>query len=106
LQGYGTGLEKVMSGASREARSEQMAELDLQRQAEMENFRAQTQKAMQSYQNAWQDYLKGSETITESNAASGPASNIQYGRSPFGGITAYSQTSGGRMVPTMTSNFI
>lgn len=69
LQGYGTGLEKVMSGASREARSEKMAELDLQRQEEMANFQSQTNAAMQSYQNAWSDYLKGSETVTTTGEA-------------------------------------
>ena len=71
LQGYGSGLEKVMSGAGREARSEQMAELDLQRQEQMANFQAQTNLAMQSYQNAWQDYLKGSETVTTTSGKSG-----------------------------------
>jgi hypothetical protein len=69
LQGYGTGLEKVMSGAGREARSEKMAELDLQRQEEMANFQSQTNAAMQNYQNAWADYLKGSETVTTSGTA-------------------------------------
>lgn len=71
LQGYGTGLEKVMTGAGKEARSEQMAELDLQRQEEMANFQAQTNAAMQAYQNAWQDYLKGEETITTSGTTTG-----------------------------------
>ena len=71
LQGYGTGLEKVMSGAGKEARSNQMAELDLQREAEMANFKSQTNAAMQTYQNAWADYLKGEETITTSGPATG-----------------------------------
>ncbi len=69
LQGYGTGLEKVMSGAGREARSNQMAELDLKREQEMANFKSQTQAAMQTYQNAWADYLKGEETVTTSGPA-------------------------------------
>ena len=76
LQGYGTGLEKVMSGAGREARSEQMAEIDLQRQQQMVNFQAQTAAAMQSYQNAWADYLKGEETVRTSGPDTGDASGI------------------------------
>lgn len=96
LQGYGTGLEKVMSGAGREARSNQMAELDLKREAEMANFQQQTKAAMQSYQNAWADYLKGDETVTTSGPATaeegGTGGGVKMGnktyfqtRSPFTG---------------------
>lgn len=79
LQGYGTGLEKVMAGASREARSEKMAELDVQQKAEMANFQSKTNAAMQSYQNAWQDYLKGEETITTSGEATEGSSGVGGG---------------------------
>jgi len=95
LQGYGTGLEKVMGGAGREARSEHMAELDLQRQEEMANFQAQTNAAMQTYQNAWADYLKGEKTVstttpdTEGSGASGGVemggNTYHYTRNPFTG---------------------
>lgn len=91
LQGYGTGLEKVMSGANREARSNQMAEVDLQRQEAQMNFQAQQQAAMASYQNAWADYLKGSETVSETSSESGGAENTfkigsrTYTRDPLSG---------------------
>lgn len=87
LQGYGTGLEKVMSGAGREARSNQMAELDLQREQEMANFQQQTKTAMQSYQNAWSDYLKGEETVTTSGPATEEAGG--YGGKKMGNKTYY-----------------
>lgn len=80
LQGYGTGLEKVMSGAGREARSNQMAELDLQREAEMANFKAQTNAAMQTYQNAWADYLKGEQTIQTSGPTTAEGEDALGGR--------------------------
>lgn len=83
LQGYGTGLESVMAGAGREARSNQMIEIDLAREAEMANFQQQTQAAMQSYQNAWADYLKGEETVTET--VSGPATPEESEQ--FGGFS-------------------
>ena len=67
LQGYGVGLGNVMSGAGREARSEHMQELQLQQQEAQNNWEAQTKAAMSAYQNAWNDYLKGSETISETN---------------------------------------
>lgn len=79
LQGYGTGLEKVMAGANREARSEHMAELDLQRQEQMANFQAQTQAAMQAYQNAWADYLKGEETVSTTTAGTDTADGMGGG---------------------------
>jgi len=95
LQGYGSGLEKVMSGANREARSSHMQELDLKREEAQLNFNAQNQMAMASYQNAWADYLKGSETITESQSQSqseaGPVANTYkigsrtYTRDPLSG---------------------
>ena len=94
LQGYGSGLEKVMSGANREARSSHMQELDLKRQEAQLNFTAQNQAAMASYQNAWADYLKGSETITETSkeASTGTGGGVEMGgrtynytRSPFTG---------------------
>jgi len=92
LQGYGTGLEKVMSGAGREARSNQMAELDLQREAEMANFKAQTNAAMQTYQNAWADYLKGEETITTSGPATDGGGEEGYGGGRKMGNKTYYQT--------------
>jgi len=94
LQGYGSGLEKVMSGANREARSSHMQELDLKRQEAQLNFTAQNQAAMASYQNAWADYLKGTETITETSkeASTGTGGGVEMGgrtynytRSPFTG---------------------
>ena len=95
LQGYGTGIEKVMSGAGREARSEHMAELNLQREEQMANFKAQTNAAMQSYQNAWADYLKGEQTvstttpdITDSGGYGGVemgGTTYRYTRNPFTG---------------------
>lgn len=89
LQGYGTGLEKVMSGASREARSEKMAELDLKRQAEAANFQAQTAAKMQQYNNAWQDYLKGSETVTTTGEATGGSDTGVGGGVQMGGNTYF-----------------
>jgi hypothetical protein len=80
LQGYGTGLEKVMSGAGREARSNQMAELDLQREQEAMNFKAQTEAAMRSYQNAWADYLKGEQTIQTSGPTMAEGEDALGGR--------------------------
>lgn len=65
LQGYGVGLENVMAGASREARSDQMAELQLQQKEAQNNWEAQTKAAMSAYQNAWNDYMKGTETVSE-----------------------------------------
>lgn len=95
LQGYGTGLDKVMAGASREARSEHMAELDIKREAEMANFKAQTNAAMQQYQNAWADYLKGEETVqtytptAEDGQPTGGVNmmgaNFRYSRNPISG---------------------
>ena len=99
LQGYGTGLEKVMAGASREARSEHMAELDLQRQEQMMNFEAQTKAAMQAYQNAWADYLKGEETVT----TSGTDTEAAGGGVTVGGRTYTSRRNPftGRLEPIM-----
>ena len=87
LKGYGTGLEKVMAGAGREARSEHMAELDLQRQQEMMNFQAQTKAAMASYQNAWADYLKGEKTVSTTTPTT--AEGTQTGGTQMGGRTYY-----------------
>lgn len=100
LQGYGTGLEKVMAGASREARSEHMAELDLQRQEQMMNFEAQTKAAMAAYQNAWQDYLKGEETVTTQSSSTEEGSP---GGVNVGGRTYYATRNPytGRMTPLM-----
>lgn len=69
LRGYGTGLESVMAGANREARSEQMAELEIQRQADYANWKAQNDAAMAAYDKAWSDYMKGTETITEAGTS-------------------------------------
>jgi len=65
LRGYGAGLENVMAGAGRQATSEHMAELDLERSEAYANFQQQTNAMMAAYNNAWQDYMKGAETVSE-----------------------------------------
>ena len=90
LQGYGTGLESVMAGAGKEARSESMAELDLKRQESYANWQQQSQAAMASYQNAWADYMKGTETITESKPTTNEGvmvggNTYKYTRNPVSG---------------------
>lgn len=89
LQGYGTGLEKVMSGAGREARSEHQQELNLQREAEMANFKQQTQAAMQTYQNAWSDYLKGEETVSTTTPGVSGTEGTSGGGVKMGNKTYY-----------------
>jgi hypothetical protein len=89
LHGYGAGLENVMSGASRQAMSEQMAEVDLERQEAFTNFQAQQNAMMAAYNNAWRDYMQGTETVSEtvrsseSGAGGQPAS--VWSRDPVSG---------------------
>jgi hypothetical protein len=71
LQGYGTGLEKAMSGAGAQARSEHQQELNLKKEEAMANWKASYEKIMADYQNRWQKYLASAEKITETNATEG-----------------------------------
>jgi hypothetical protein len=83
LQGYGTGLEQTLSGAGQQARGEHMQELEQQgREAQM-NWQAQTQAAMQAYNNAFQKYLASATrtqtttpTYSGTGAPAGPTTGV------------------------------
>jgi len=69
LQGYGTGLEKAMSGAGAQARSEHMQELNLKKEEAMANWRANYEKIMADYKNRWEKYLQSAEKITQTDSS-------------------------------------
>lgn len=71
LQGYGTGLEKAMSGAGAQARGEHQQELNLKKEEAMANFKASYEKIMADYNNRWQAYLQSAEKVTETNSMEG-----------------------------------
>lgn len=73
LQGYGAGLERVMSGANQQARSEHQQDLNLLAAERQANYRTQVESAMDSYNKAWSEYLASAtkKTTTEDGGGAG-----------------------------------
>jgi hypothetical protein len=89
LQGYGAGLEKVMAGAQAQARQEHQQELNLLAEERQQNWRAQVQRAMDSYNKAWSEYLasaKKTTTQTSDDDGAGGTGGYVWKRLPSGAL--------------------
>ena len=65
LAGYGTGLESVMGGASREAVGEYGAKYGREYQTAQTQWKSDISQMQTSFEAAWQEWLKGGKTVSE-----------------------------------------
>ncbi len=64
LAGYGAGLGNIMGNAQGAAASQYDRRFSATTQAALTNYQAQTNMAMQHYNNLFQDYMSGGQTST------------------------------------------
>jgi len=81
LQGYGAGIENVMSGAARTAQAEHGQEVELAGQEAMANWKMKQERAMADYNAKMQAYLRTMETV-QTDSPNEAAANTIWRRDP------------------------
>lgn len=90
LQGYGSGLESVMSGAGRQATQEEMAQRQVEADQARLNYQTQVNAIMAQYNNAWRDFSESSKQVTTSTTQpAGGDVQMKAWRTPMGGLKYY-----------------
>lgn len=84
LQGFGGGLESVISGARRGAQQVVQARLGRETQAAQFNFQANVNALMNQYSNQWRQFLSGG--ITTTTQRTGPPMQDVVTGTPGGGF--------------------
>ena len=87
LQGYGTGLEGIISGARRGAVSEYGQQYGAEVSAAQLNFQTKVSTTMQQYSNLWSEYLKTGTTTTTRPEERGGGIRMDPGYRPPQGLS-------------------